>query len=69
MFPFFSLTIQNINTYLDAIAQANVEKKRDVLKTQIQKVIRCTSATEQVRESFILIIAPVAIDSIVLRCV
>ena len=44
---FFSLSVEEINTALDAIAQANVEKERDTAKSTILKVIRSTSALEQ----------------------
>eukprot|EP00795_Rhopilema_esculentum_P013203 gene13203-4019_t len=42
-----SLTVSDVNACLDAMALANVEKKRDVLKAQICKLIRNTSAIEQ----------------------
>ena len=44
---YFSLSVEEINTALDAIAQANVEKERDAAKSTILKVIRSTSALEQ----------------------
>ena len=45
---FFSLTMADVNNCLDAMAQANVEKKRDIMKKEIHKLIRNTSALEQV---------------------
>ena len=45
---FGSLTVSDVNACLDAMALANVEKKRDTLKAQICKLIRNTSAIEQV---------------------
>ena len=48
LFIFSSLSISDINVCLDEMAQANVEKKRDILKDNIQKLIRNTSALEQV---------------------
>lgn len=44
---FFSLYVEEINQALDNIAQANVEKKRDEVKSIIQRLIRNTSALEQ----------------------
>ena len=38
----------DVNNCLDAMAQANVEKKRDIMKKEIHKLIRNTSALEQV---------------------
>lgn len=42
-----SLTIEDINSSLDEIARANIDKRRDLSKKEIQRVIRNTSAIEQ----------------------
>lgn len=44
----FSLTVHEVNTSLDAMAKANLEKNRDAVKREIHNLIRNMSALEQV---------------------
>lgn len=44
----FSLNIEQVNQYLSEIAQANLDKKKDVVKKTLQMMLRNTSAIEQV---------------------
>ncbi|KAK3736164.1 hypothetical protein QZH41_015551 [Actinostola sp. cb2023] len=42
-----SLNLEQVNKYLDDIAKANLEKKRDEVKKSLQMMLRNTSAIEQ----------------------
>ena len=45
---FSSLRIDQVNKYLDQVAQSNVEHKREDVKKVLQLLLRNTSALEQV---------------------
>lgn len=48
MLLFSSLRIDQVNKYLDQVAQSNVEHKREDVKKVLQLLLRNTSALEQV---------------------
>ena len=49
-----SLKIDQVNKYLDQLASANIDHKRDEAKKALQLLLRNTSALEQVWRFFIL---------------
>ena len=50
---FFSLKIDQVNKYLDQVAQSNIEHKREDVKKALQLLLRNTSALEQVLSTFL----------------